>query len=44
VNKRNEKPLKITIPFEDAVKAFLETKPERKKPKPKARGKKREAS
>ena len=24
----NEKPVKIPIPFEDAVKAFLNTKPE----------------
>lgn len=37
----SSKPLRIPIPYEDALKAFLETPPPRKKKPKKKAGKKR---
>jgi hypothetical protein len=31
--KKKDKPLKIELPYEDAVKAFMRTPPPKKKPK-----------
>jgi len=34
--KKKDKPLKIELPYEDAVKAFMQTPPPKKKPKKRA--------
>jgi hypothetical protein len=33
--RKSNKPLKISLPYEDAVKAFMRTPPPKKKPKKK---------